>query len=481
MRTITVKKEKMLADTLTPVSVYLKIRDVFPKSLLLESNDFHHHENSCSFICMYPIAEFIVADEKIKTRLFKKQSEEEIDNQQQVIKELQHFIKEFNVIDNRNSFNGFYGYSAYDAVRYFETIDLKKCSGASAIPDLYYGFYRFIISFNHFKNEITLLENIPDSEISQLDNLKRIILNGKISKYPFEIIGDEKSNFTDNQFVDIVKKAKGHCNRGDVFQLVLSRRFEQNYLGDDFNVYRQLRSLNPSPYLFYFDYGNFRLMGSSPESQIEMKNGKAYINPIAGTYQRTGNDEKDKYLAQKLIEDPKENAEHVMLVDLARNDLSRNARNVKVENFKEIHFYSHVIHIVSKVSGELSEGSNPVKMMADTFPAGTLTGAPKYKAMQLIDKYEPTSRGFYGGSIGFIGFNGDVNHAIMIRTMLSKNNTLYYQAGAGIVAKSDEIAELNEVNHKLGAVKQAIQKAHFSVNKSQSSINNILEQATSNQ
>jgi len=481
MKTITVKTEKMLADTLTPVSVYLKIRDVFPKSLLLESNDFHHHENSCSFICMSPMAEFIVADEKIKTRFFNTPNEKEIANQQQVLTELHEFINSFDIIGNEYSFNGFFGYCSYNAVRYFETIAVKKCSDQSAIPDLYYGLYRFIISFNHFKNEITLLENIPGSEISQLDKVKRTILNGKISNYPFEIISDEKSNFTDNQFVDIVKKAKGHCNRGDVFQVVLSRRFERNYLGDDFNVYRQLRSLNPSPYLFYFDYGSFRLMGSSPESQIEIKNRKAYINPIAGTYQRTGNDEKDKYLAQKLIEDPKENAEHVMLVYLARNDLSRNARNVKVENFKEIHYYSHVIHIVSKVSGELTDDSNLVKLMADTFPAGTLTGAPKYKAMQLIDNYEPTSRGFYGGSIGFIGFNGDVNHAIMIRTMLSKNNTLYYQAGAGIVSKSNEIAELNEVNHKLGVVKQAIQKAHVSVNKSQSSINNLSEPVTSSQ
>jgi anthranilate synthase component 1 len=254
----------------------------------------------------------------------------------------------------------------------------------------------------------------------------------------------------------MVEKGKQHCFRGDVFQVVLSRAFHQQFKGDEFNVYRALRSINPSPYLFFFDYGDYKLMGSSPEAQLIIKEGKATIHPIAGTFRRTGNDEQDRELAAQLLEDPKENAEHVMLVDLARNDLSRLATNVEVESYRKIQYYSHVIHLVSEVTGKIQEGLNPFSLLAATFPAGTLSGAPKYRAMQIIDQYEPTARGFYGGCIGAVSFNGDFNHAIMIRSILSKSNTLYYQAGAGVVAKSVASSELEEVNNKLNALKQAI-------------------------
>ncbi|PLX10327.1 MAG: anthranilate synthase component I [Marinilabiliales bacterium] len=466
MRKIRTKSRKILADTYTPVSIYLKIRDVFPKSILLESTDFHHLENCYSFICVLPFANFTVDNDKLICKIRNETFTKEIEDNINIVNELQNFIESFQLDNNSYAFNGFYGYSSYNAVKYFETVKLSDKRDHNSIPELNYSLYKYIIAFNHYKDEIILLENLMEREVSDLDKLENILRNRNISNFPFSSIGSENTNFTNEEFTGIVKKAKENCLRGNVFQLVLSRKFSQEYQGDDFNVYRQLRSLNPSPYLFYFDYGSFRIFGSSPESQIEIKGNKAYINPIAGTYPRSGNDERDKELAITLSEDSKENAEHVMLVDLARNDLSRNADNIKVENYKEIHFYSHVIHIVSKVSGEISD-KNPVKMLADTFPAGTLTGAPKYRAMQLINEYEPAERGFYGGCIGFIGFNGELNKAITIRTFLSKNNTLFYQAGAGIVSKSDETKELLEVNHKLTALKQAIKNAntHKNLNK----------------
>jgi anthranilate synthase component 1 len=321
-----------------------------------------------------------------------------------------------------------------------------------------FALFRYVIHLNHFNDIMTIIEYIPEGESSTIGQLKVQIQNTRNNGFPFYTTGATETNITDETFIDMVQKAKYHCRRGDVFQMVLARRFSVSFKGDEFNVYRALRRINPSPYLYFFDYGNFRIFGSSPESQLKISNGKATLNPIAGTYRRTGNDIADKALAEKLSEDPKENAEHAMLVDLARNDLSRSCTNVKVETYKEVQFFSHVIHLVSKVTGKLKTHINPMKVIADTFPAGTLSGAPKHRAMQLIDQYENQSRGFYGGAVGFIGFNGDVNLAILIRSFLSKNNKLFFQAGAGIVNSSDEVSELQEVNNKLAALHKAIEE-----------------------
>ena len=356
--------------------------------------------------------------------------------------------------------NGLFGYCAYDAVRYFEKINLKVPENTGhKIPEVRYGFYQTIIAINHFQNVLQLIENKTEGQKSELDRIETLLNSRNIAMYGFHPVQEEQSNITDEEYKQMVTKGKEHCYRGDVFQVVLSRQYARQFSGDDFNVYRALRSINPSPYLFYFDYGNYKIFGSSPEAQLKIQKNKAYINPIAGTFRRTGDDEHDKLLAQKLTADLKENAEHVMLVDLARNDLSRHAKDVTVESYREVQFYSHVIHLVSSVSGKLNEDSGVVDMMMATFPAGTLSGAPKYKAMQLIDRYENQHRGYYGGAIGFLDFEGRFNHAIMIRTFLSKGNTLYYQAGAGIVAISDEESELQEVNNKLGALKKAIEMA----------------------
>ncbi|MFC2114879.1 anthranilate synthase component I family protein [Bacteroidota bacterium] len=460
---ISIALKQILADTITPVSVYLRVRDIFPQSILLESSDYHTSEDSYSFICLQPFASFTV--DRGRITVLDKEGHSE---QQEVIKnssvpdELNRFFQSFEIVnpDPRIRTNGFFGYSAYDAVKYFEDIRVaEKTDEKYGTPEMVYSVYRIIIAINHFQNSMTILENQTDGYESQIDYIESLLSNRNFASYPFRPEKNEKSNMTDRDYMDMVKQGKEHCYRGDVFQIVLSRQFSQGFTGDEFNVYRCLRSINPSPYLFYFDFGSYRIFGSSPEASLQIKDRIAYIHPIAGTFHRSGDDEKDKDTAIRLTRDKKENAEHIMLVDLARNDLSRNADHVTVENFRDIQFYSHVIHMVSKVSGMLPEDYNAVRVMGDTFPAGTLSGAPKYKAMELIDRYENQNRGYYGGGIGYLGFNGEFNHAIMIRSFLSKNNTLYYQAGAGIVAESNEENELNEVNNKLMALKKAIEMA----------------------
>ena len=453
--------KKILADTLSPVSVYLKIRDKFPNSMLLESSDYHGNDNSFSYICCNPMASIKIHGNNL-TKVFPDSSKESyrIENNE-VTSEIHQFTTQFK-IENDEDFkfinNGLFGYTSYDAVKYFETIDIASKENTVEIPEIQYAVYQNIIAINHFKNEAYIFSHCYEKE-SNIDELHHIITMDRFALYDFETINKIDSNLTDEEFKKHVEIAKTHCQRGDVFQLVLSRKFQQDFKGDDFNVYRALRSINPSPYLFYFDYGSFKIFGSSPEAQLVVKNKKAEIHPIAGTFARTGDDMKDSALAQKLVKDEKENSEHVMLVDLARNDLSRHCTNVTVENYREIQFFSHVIHLVSKVIGTVREKTSTMQIVADTFPAGTLSGAPKYKAMELIEKYEKTSRGFYGGAIGFMDFKGNYNHAIMIRTFLSKNQQLYWQAGAGIVSKSNSDNELQEVYNKLGALTKAIKLA----------------------
>ncbi|MCK5134367.1 MAG: anthranilate synthase component I family protein [Bacteroidales bacterium] len=460
---VRIEYRKILADIITPVSIYLKVRDIYPNSLLLESSDYHSKENSFSFICMDPVAEFQVNNGVIITSLPGNDTfQTEVNDQNSVVDHLNSFISSFEIGACREEMlaDGVFGYSTYDAVQYFEDIRFQsQIPEKEDIPDVRYNFFRFILAINHLTNELILVENIVNGGESEIDSVTALLHNRNIATYGFDVSDEESSNLSDEDYRLMVSKGKEHCFRGDVFQIVLSRQFYQSFTGDEFNVYRALRSINPSPYLFYFDYGSYKLFGSSPEAQIEVKGGKAYINPIAGTFRRTGNDREDQELAKRLAKDEKENAEHIMLVDLARNDLSRTTEKVTVEDYREIQFYSHVIHMVSKVSGILPENANTIRIMAESFPAGTLSGAPKYRAMELIDLYEGKRRGYYGGTIGFIRFNGDINHAIMIRSFLSRDHMLYYQAGAGVVSESTEEGELQEVNNKLAALKSAIEMA----------------------
>lgn len=456
--------KKLLADTTTPVSIYLRLRDVFPNSILLESSDYHSRENSLSYVCCDPIAGIILTDDKLETYFPDGSREQYPLRDLELKKQVSIFRNQFestSTDDFKFTSNGLFGYFAYESVEHFEDIKFhSKPAEGRDIPLMQYHIYRYIIVIDHFKNELYLLENrIEKSESDGLEKIQNLIQNKNFPEYKFSLNGDEKSNFTDEQFINLVENIKKHVYRGDVFQIVPSRAFSKPFLGDEFNVYRALRSINPSPYLFYFDYGDFKLFGSSPEAQLTIKNNIATIYPIAGTFKRTGNALMDAELAENLKRDVKENAEHVMLVDLARNDLSRHCDKVDVKSFKEIQYYSHLIHMVSKVTGQLQSSVDPFDVVGDTYPAGTLSGAPKYMAMQLIDRFEGQKRGFYSGAIGFMGFNGDFNHAIMIRSFLSQNNILHYQAGAGIVSDSDPQSELNEVNNKIAALRKALEMA----------------------
>ncbi len=450
--------KKILADTITPVSVYLKIRDKYPNSILLESSDYRANDNNFSYICSNPIASIKIENEVLSQEFPDgSKTTSPITDGMDITQEIDSFVKRFSV-DNQNFkfiTNGIFGFTAYDAVRYFENISISKKEGSIAIPDLYYAVYQNIIAINHFKNEAYLFAHCYETE-SNLLELEQLLRVRTFASYNFNKEGTIKTNLEDGEYKEHVALAKKHCQRGDVFQLVLSRRFSQGFKGDEFNVYRALRSINPSPYLFFFDYGDFKIFGSSPEAQLIVKDGKAEIHPIAGTYKRTGNDEQDAELAKKLSEDDKENSEHVMLVDLARNDLSRHGNLVNVDTYREVQYFSHVIHLVSKVTGMKKKDTSTLKIVADTFPAGTLSGAPKHRAMQLIEQYEKTSRGYYGGAIGFMDFQGNFNHAIMIRTFLSKNHELHFQAGAGLVAASNPDDELQETYNKLGALNKAL-------------------------
>lgn len=460
----------ILADRYTPVNAYIKVRDISPMSCLMESSDYHGEENSHSFIGFNPIASISINHGKMRAVFPDGEVQERLITDDYTPEDaISRFMAQFRVEGDTKGYCGLYGYTAFDSVKYFEHIDvMDEPAERNDAPDIYLILYRDLLIFNHYHNTLELAElsplpaRSPEEETAAEANLEKIehLLNTANGEaLGFHPVGECYSTLTDEQHKSNIRRCIAHCLRGDVFQIVISRRFIQKYEGDDLKLYRALRRINPSPYLFYFDFGGFRIFGSSPETHCCIRNRHAYIDPIAGTTKRTGDLVKDQQNAEYLRNDPKENAEHVMLVDLARNDLSRNCHDVTVDTYKQMQFYSHVIHLVSRVSGQMDEGADSIKTFVDTFPAGTLSGAPKVKAMELISRYEPHNRGAYGGCIGFVGFNGDLNQAIIIRTFISRNNELWFQAGGGIVARSNEEYELQEVNNKLGALKQAIDMA----------------------
>ena len=460
----TTKSQTILADLYTPVGVYMRLRDIYPQSALMESSDYHDKSNARSFIGLHPIASVAVGHGLATISYPDGQvTEQAISPDYQTDKAINALLKHINIKGSDSDLCGLFGYTSFNAVRYFENIPVKdETQAKNDAPDLLYILYKTVIVFDHHNNTLKIVclsecsENSESSENTEITEIMKAMNKANVKAYDFHPIGEVSSTLTDEEHKANIRKGIQHCLRGDVFQIVLSRRFIQKYEGDDFKLYRALRSINPSPYLFYFDFGGFRIFGSSPETHCRIQGRKAYIDPIAGTTKRTGDIEADKQGAEYLRNDPKENAEHVMLVDLARNDLSRNCHHVKVDFYKDLQYYSHVIHLVSRVSGELDEGADPIKAFIDTFPAGTLSGAPKVRAMQLISEYEPHNRGAYGGCIGMIGLDGSLNQAITIRTFVSRNGELWFQAGGGIVAKSDVEYELQEVNNKLGALRRAI-------------------------
>ncbi|MCB0329361.1 MAG: anthranilate synthase component I family protein [Bdellovibrionales bacterium] len=460
---LSVRSKTVVADTITPVAAYLRLRDRLPGCLLLEGNDYQPGKNSLSYICVDPLKTFSVSNGQIASYYTGERPERtEITDRTQVRTELKKFLASFEFVGEVDvPFDrGVFGYCAYDAVRYFEEIDLQQVSKPGReIPDLFYQAFRFILVFNPHKNELTVMEHQPESGLKSsydIDSLLYLLFHADYPLYPFRRKGEQSSNFTEEGFLDVVHACKKHIKRGDVFQIVPSRRYVQPYTGDDFCVYRALRSINPSPYLFFFDYGSFRIFGSSPEAQLVVRQDRATLFPIAGTYKRTHNEDEDRAAIERLLEDEKENAEHVMLVDLARNDLSRHCYPVQVDSYKAVEKYSHVIHLTSRVSGELIPETNPIDILFDTFPMGTLSGAPKYRAMELLDQYEHGPRRAYGGAVGMLGFDGSINHAIVIRSFHSANHELSFQAGCGVVSDSVPESEAQEVRNKLAALQQAL-------------------------
>lgn len=468
--------KKMPADLFTPVGIYLRLRDRFRDTILLESTDHHTAENSFSFIAINAVGGIEIKTNSQVEFKYPAGEPQHLEVIGKTVPDLiWNYMQSFEVetgVKELKMAQGLFGYTAYDAIPYFENIQFKGktydqvttvdtfLSNSSDIPVLRYRLYQYVIAIDHHRDQLFLFENHIDGLVGDLSAVEKIIHGRDLPQFPFRSEGNQTSNLSDEEYLGMVKKGIAHCYRGDVFQIVLSRRFQQRFSGDEFNVYRALRMINPSPYLFFFDYGEYKLFGSSPESQLIVADGQAVVHPIAGTFKRTGDDTMDIQEAERLLKDPKENAEHVMLVDLARNDLSRICENVSVAQYRQVKYYSHVIHLVSEVVATVKEGANPFELLAKTFPAGTLSGAPKYRAMELIDEYESTPRSFYGGAIGMVGFDGSFNQAILIRSFLSRNNTLYFQAGAGVVASSIPESELQEVNNKLGALKKAIEFAN---------------------
>lgn len=448
--------KKVLSDLTTPVGLFLKVREHFAEAILLESSDYSSKEDSLSFICFEPIFTFTADQQRMTSH--NRMTHKKVNHDGDVVEVINSLLNSFKIRQPEEiaSFSGLFGYTSYSAVQYFDSIRFDPSKPHAEIPLIRYDLYRYVYVIDHFTEDLLIIENLPEGEKSNLNNIINLVERQDHLTYSFKMNGIESVNISETDFMKNVTLAKSLCKRGDIFQVVPSRQFNQPFKGDEFNVYRALRSINPSPYLFYFDYSSFKIFGSSPEVQLAVEDGTAEIHPIAGTFARTGNYDQDMEEAEKLKADPKESAEHIMLVDLARNDLSKHCDHVTVESFKQVQFFSHVIHLTSVVTGQLKEGTSGYQVFADTFPAGTLSGAPKYRAMEIIDEMEPSARSFYGGGIGLLNFNGNLNHAIIIRSFLSKEHNLYYQAGAGIVIDSVEENELQEVNNKLKALRNAL-------------------------
>jgi len=460
-------KHAFNADSYNPVLLYRQLRHKFRKVCLLESNDYNNRSDSKSFLGLDPIVEITY-----ESGIFKLETEGQLSLIEPIIgisssQQLQILLDSYQMIDGSKP--RFFGRISFEFSHEENKIQASNPSD-SEIPEIHLFLFRYVIQIDHFKDEgFIIKQSFTDCEL-ETEEIHQLLRSNNLSMFPFELLGDEQEEKTEFQFKNMVEKAQEHCRRGDVFQMVLSNSYKQAFFGDDFEVYRSLRRLNPSPYLFYFDFEDYRLFGSSPEAQLKIIDGKAEIHPIAGTVVKSGIIEDDQKNIAFLKQDEKENSEHVMLVDLARNDLSRFCTNVRIEKFKEIQHFSHVYHIVSHVTAK-SISKQTIPILSASFPAGTLSGAPKNKALELIARYETSRRDFYGGAIGMLESKGDLNMAIVIRSLLSKNNVLHYRAGAGIVLDSIPEKEYQEVQHKLRAVRTAIKQAQ-NKNKEHENCNN---------
>ncbi len=460
--------KRLLADVITPVSLFLHVRENATNPFLLESVEGGEQLARYSFIGSNPYQVLTFDGERLE--LTKSGKTEAInDGYFETLSRLTTAYSEPDIPDLPRLTGGAVGFSTYDTFRLVEHLP-NTPPDTLHLPEAVWGFYDEIYAFDHVKHQVVLIKTVFIDEktdlelaysdaVDALDNMEIAATNGSVEKRSFKIYPDSlTSNMQKAYFEEVVEKSKNYIYEGDIFQVVLSQRFEADMEGDAFMLYRALRMVNPSPYLFFLDFEDFQLVGSSPEVLVSVQDRRAKVLPIAGTRPRGKSHAEDIALEEDLLADPKELAEHVMLVDLGRNDLSRvcKAGTVKLVRDHVIERYSHVMHIVSEVQGDLDESNTSVDALMQCFPAGTVSGAPKIRAMEIIDEFEPTKRGIYAGAVGYFDFSGNMDTCIAIRTMVVASNKVYIQAGAGIVADSDPQKEFEETQNKAGALVQAL-------------------------
>jgi len=463
---------KVTADLLTPVLAYLKLRKKEGHCFLLESVEGIGRLARYSFIGVNPSK--VITNYGLEISILENGRQTGCKmNLFDYLKEMMTSVRAAKVEELPDFTGGIVGYLGYENIALVEDVIHFRDKNHFGTPDAVFGLYDTIIAFDHYKHQIILITNVS---LDKNTNREKIFRQAKEELHErwiqllepiefrsdFEIRLDETENGENDKFIDNVRAGKKNIEEGDIFQIVLSRRFQATYSGDLLNVYRALRIINPSPYMYFIELGgNFTIIGTSPEDLLNVKNRKATILPIAGTRKRGQTPDEDSQLEEDLRKDPKELAEHVMLVDLARNDLGRISQfnTVRVVENMSVHRFSHVMHLVSRVEGILSENKDCIDALMAAFPAGTLTGAPKIRAIQLIESYEKIRRNVYGGAIGYIDFNGNLDMCIAIRTLFAKGSTLYWQAGAGIVADSDPQMELKEIENKSAVLLSALKYA----------------------
>ena len=463
---------KILADVETPISAYLKIAENEDYSFILESVSGEDKFARYTFIGCDPYLRisaknnYVTINKKDEIDEFKLEDKTPLYYLEEIMKN----YKPVNIEELPNFIGGAVGYFGYDMVRHFEKIPDDNLDIVD-VPEMYYMLTDKIIAFDRFKQELILIVNIILEEnddveqkykqgVKDLENLYKKI-NKKFENLYLEDSDKEysiKSNFENSSFCNSVDKAKEYIKSGDIFQVVLSQRFYTDYNDDPFNAYRRLRSINPSPYMFYIDFKDFKVAGASPEILVRVEKDNVILKPIAGTRKRGKTIAEDMKLEKELLEDEKEIAEHVMLIDLGRNDVGRVSEygTVKLTEKMIVEKYSHVMHIVSSVEGKLEKDKTGFDALKAVFPAGTLTGAPKIRAMEIIEELEPEKRGIYGGAIGYFSFNGDLDSCITIRSIVFKDDKAYMQAGAGIVYDSVPEREFEETENKIAAVIRAL-------------------------
>ncbi|MCE1188595.1 MAG: anthranilate synthase component I family protein [Ignavibacteria bacterium] len=459
------------ADMVTPVLAYIKIREKGKASFLYESVEGNAQMARFSFIARDP--EVLFFSNGLNLRICTAEKDEALEGD--LFRCLRDVLQKYHPApcpDLPDFSGGIVGYIGYENICTIEPT-VTKAEKSLGGYDSILGLYKSIVAFDHYRHQIILINNVfieegTDPEVAydnaqlKIQELKKLLRNGTSYQESFAISGEISNSVNDSDFFDMVEKAKRHIIEGDIFQIVLSKRFSSSYKGDIFNVYRALRIINPSPYMYCLEYpGEFTIIGTSPEDLVKVKNGKAQLLPIAGTRARGKSEEQDLALETNLLADEKELAEHTMLVDLGRNDLGRVCQygTVKVTELMKIQRYSHVMHIVSKVEGVLRADKDLIDTFRSCFPAGTVTGAPKIRAMQLIREFEGFQRNVYAGAVGYFDFSGNMDFCIAIRTLFANKDMLHWQAGAGIVADSQPNLELKEIHNKAAAMVQALQYA----------------------